>query len=291
MQRITPFLWFDNEAENAARLYTSLFHDSKFVSIRRYGDAGPGPKGQVVTLTFQIAGLSVIALNGGPAFHFTPSASFFVTCKSEKEIDALWNKLSEGGKVLMGLQKYQFSEKFGWVVDRYGLSWQMTLAGTQTKVTPFLTFADKQYGKAEEAFVYWSALFKHSKVGQIMRYGPGQQEPEGAVMNGRFILAGQEFMAMDSNRLHGFTFNEAFSLFVDCKTQEEVDRLWEKLSDGGEKGQCGWLKDRYGVSWQIVPSVLGELLGDKDATKSQKVMQAMMQMEKLDIRALREAAR
>jgi len=291
MQKITPFLWFDDQAEEAAKFYTSLFDNSRIEMIRRFGDAGPGPKSQVMTLTFQLAGLPIAALNGGPAHSFTPAVSFFASCRTEQQVDELWKKLSEGGQVLMDLQKYPFSEKFGWVSDRYGLSWQLTLAGTPTKITPFFLFVGKQHGKTEEALKYWGSLFEGSGVEQIMRYGPGQQEPEGTVMHARFTLAGQQFMAMDSNREHAFAFTEAVSFFVDCKTQAEVDRLWEKLSDGGEKGQCGWLKDRYGVSWQIVPSVLGELLGDKNAARSQKVMRAMLTMEKLDIKALQEAAR
>ncbi|MGA2763973.1 MAG: VOC family protein [Spirochaetia bacterium] len=290
MQKITPFLWFNDQAEDAAKFYVSLFDNSKVGNIRRFGDAGPGPKGKVMTLTFQLEGLGFMALNGGPQFAFTPAASLFVTCKSEREVEALWKKLSDRGTVLMELQKYPFSEKFGWVADRFGLSWQLTLAGGTTTITPFFMFVGKQHGRTEEAVKYWSSLFKSSGVGRIERYGAGEQGAEGTVKHARFTLAGQEFMAMDSNGEHSFTFNPAFSLFVDCKTQEEVDELWEKLSVGGAKGQCGWLEDTYGVSWQIVPSVLGELLGDKNPVVSKKVMQAMMEMKKLDIKGLQEAA-
>jgi predicted 3-demethylubiquinone-9 3-methyltransferase (glyoxalase superfamily) len=290
MRKITPFLWFDNQAEEAAKLYTSLFGNSKIGSVRRYGDAGPGPKGQVMTLTFQLEGLEIMALNGGPYHAFTPAASLFVTCKTEQEIGALWKKLSDGGKVLMELQKYPFSEKFGWLSDRFGLSWQLSLSpGRPSSVTPFFMFVGKQHGRAEEALKYWGSLFKGSDVSRIERYGAGEQGAAGTVKHARFTLAGQEFMAMDSNGDHAFTFTTAFSLFVDCKTQEEVDELWEKLSAGGSQGQCGWLEDRYGVSWQIVPSVLGELLGDKNPAKSQKVMHAMLTMKKLDIKGLQEA--
>jgi predicted 3-demethylubiquinone-9 3-methyltransferase (glyoxalase superfamily) len=290
MQKITPFLWFDNQAEEAVKFYTSLFESSKIGNVRRYGDAGPGPKGQVMTMTFQLAGLDFMALNGGPVFSFTPAVSFFVACRTEQEVDALWKGLSDGGKMLMQLQKYPFSEKFGWISDRYGLSWQLTLASQPTKIAPFFMFVGKQHGKTEEALKYWGSLFKSSSVSQIVRYGPGEQEPAGTVMHARFSLAGQEFMAMDSNREHNFSFNQAVSFYVDCKTQEEVDELWEKLSDGGKQGQCGWLEDRYGVSWQIIPSVLGELLGDKNLTRSQRVMQAMLKMKKLDVKGLQQAA-
>src|SRR5208337_4269581 len=125
MQKITPFLWFDTQAEEAANFYASLFDNSRIGSIRRYGDAGPGPKGAVMTMSFQLQGLSFMALNGGPQFAFTPAISFFVTCKTEQEVDALWKKLSDRGTVFMQLQKYPFSERFGWISDRFGLSWQL----------------------------------------------------------------------------------------------------------------------------------------------------------------------
>jgi predicted 3-demethylubiquinone-9 3-methyltransferase (glyoxalase superfamily) len=290
MQKITPFLWFDNQAEEAATLYASLFEHSKIGNIRRYGDAGPGPKGQVMTLSFQLAGLGFMALNGGPLFAFTPAISFFVSCSAEREIDALWDKLADGGQVFMELQKYPFSKKFGWARDRFGLTWQLNLTGSFSKITPFLMFVGTQHGRSEEAMKYWGTLFKDSRVDYVERFAEGEQGAQGTVKHARFMLAGQEFMAMDSNRNHSFAFNEAISLYVDCTTQSEVDELWEKLSEGGEKGQCGWLKDRFGVSWQIVPSVLGQLLADKDPLRASNVMQVMLKMKKLDIKTLQEAA-
>jgi predicted 3-demethylubiquinone-9 3-methyltransferase (glyoxalase superfamily) len=202
----------------------------------------------------------------------------------------LWKRLSDRGKVFMDLQKYPFSEKFGWVSDRFGLSWQLNLAGQPTKVTPFLMFVGTQHGRTEEAMKYWSSLFTGSGVEHVERYGAGEQGAGGTVKHARFRLAGQAFMAMDSNREHSFSFNPAVSFYVDCKTQEEVDELWGKLSQGGKMGQCGWLEDKYGVSWQIVPTVLGELLGDKNPLRSQSVMQALLKMKKLDIKGLQRAA-
>jgi predicted 3-demethylubiquinone-9 3-methyltransferase (glyoxalase superfamily) len=289
MQKISPFLWFDGQAEEAAKFYTSLFADSKILRTVRYGESGPGPKGTVMTVSFKLEGQEFVALNGGPQFTFTPALSFFVTCTSENEIDALWKNLSERGKVLMELQKYPFSEKFGWVSDRYGLSWQLNLAGNQKRITPFLMFVGKQHGKAEEAMSFYTSLFEHSSIDQVERYGAVEGETEGTVVHGKFSLAGQQFMAMDSNREHQFTFTPALSLFVACETQAEVDEFWEKLSSGGTKDQCGWLQDRYGVSWQVVPTVLIELLGDPDPVRAQKVMEAMLKMKKLDIKELQQA--
>jgi predicted 3-demethylubiquinone-9 3-methyltransferase (glyoxalase superfamily) len=151
------------------------------------------------------------------------------------------------------------------------------------KITPFLWFNDQ----AEEAMNYYTSIFRNSKVGSISRYGEEGPGPKGTVMSTTFQLAGQEFMALNGGPV--FTFTPAISFFVDCATQAEVDELWEKLSEGGEKQQCGWLKDKYGLSWQIVPSALGEMLQDKDAEKSRRVMNAMLQMEKIDIEGLKRA--
>ena len=151
------------------------------------------------------------------------------------------------------------------------------------KITPFLWFD----GKAEEATNFYTATFKNSKIVDIMRYGEAGPGPKGTVMSTTFELDGQEFIALNGGPMFGFS--PAISFFVHCGTQEEVDRLWEQLSAGGEKQKCGWLKDQFGVSWQVVPTVLGEMLRDKDAKRSARVMQAMMKMDKLDIAGLRRA--
>jgi predicted 3-demethylubiquinone-9 3-methyltransferase (glyoxalase superfamily) len=151
------------------------------------------------------------------------------------------------------------------------------------KITPFLWFD----GKAEEAMTFYVSVFKNSKVGRVMRYGSAGPGPKGKVMSVTFQLEGQEFFALNGGP--HFTFTPAISFFVNCETQQEVDELWEKLSAGGEKQKCGWLKDKYGLSWQIIPTVLGTLLQDKDAEKANRVMKAMLEMDKIDIERLREA--
>jgi predicted 3-demethylubiquinone-9 3-methyltransferase (glyoxalase superfamily) len=151
------------------------------------------------------------------------------------------------------------------------------------KITPFLWF-DHQ---AEEAMNFYTSIFKNSKILSVTRYGEAGPGPAGEVMTGTFELEGQEFMALNGGPDHNFT--DAISFFVDCKTQEEVDELWSRLTEGGEEGPCGWLKDKFGLSWQIIPTALGDMLGDPDPIKSQRVMQAMLQMKKIDIKALQEA--
>lgn len=151
------------------------------------------------------------------------------------------------------------------------------------KITPFLWF-DNQ---AEEAMNFYCSIFKNSKILSTSRYGEGGPAPAGTLMSGTFQLEGQEFMVLNAGPM--FKFNEAISLFVNCETQQEVDELWNKLTAGGEEGRCGWLKDKYGLSWQIIPTTLGKLLSDPDPEKSSRVMQAMLQMNKINIRALKDA--
>jgi len=286
MQKITPFLWFDDQAVEAAKFYTSLFPNSRIKTTLNYAWSDT-----LTTVDFQLAGLDITAMNAGPEFSFTPSTSFFVVCPTTDEVDRLYASLSEGGATLMPLQAYPFSERFAWVNDRYGLSWQLYYAEAELSITPFLMYVREQDGKAEEAINFYTSVFPDSAIEAVNYYGPGMDRPEDNVVHARFRLYGQPFMAMDGGTQHEFTFTEAFSLYVDCQTQEEVDELWEKLTDGGdEQAQaCGWLKDRYGVSWQIVPRILMELLQDEDPVKAGRVGEAMLQMKKIEIDELKRA--
>lgn len=298
-QRIVPHLWFDDRAEEAAGFYTSLFEDAAVGRTTRYGegyeDLGRSP-GSAMTVEFEIGGHRLVALNGGPQFSFTPAISLFVACETEAEVQEAWNALSEGGTAMMPLDAYEWSELYGWVQDRYGLTWQLSLgdpAEAGQKVIPFLMFVGDQHGRAEEAVTYYTSVFDDADVGGIDRYGPEEDEPEGTVKHARFRLEGQQFMAMESSFDHGFTFNEAVSLLVECRTQEEVDRYWDDLGRGGDPDarQCGWLKDRFGVSWQVCPAVLQQMLRDPDPAKVERVTEAFLPMEKLDIGALERAYR
>ena len=151
------------------------------------------------------------------------------------------------------------------------------------KITPFLWFD----GKAEEAAKFYTSIFKNSKIGRVSRYGEAGPGPKGAVMSATFELDGQEFIALNGGPQ--FAFSPAISFFVNCETQEELDEIWEKLCEGGKKNRCGWLQDKFGVSWQVIPTALGKLMSDPDPEKSGRVMRAMLQMEKIDIRALQQA--
>jgi predicted 3-demethylubiquinone-9 3-methyltransferase (glyoxalase superfamily) len=295
MQKITPFLWFDSQAEEAMNFYTAVFDNSKIVEINRYPEGpleGPmaGMEGKVLTGVFQLAGFQFMALDGGPQFKFTPAISFFVNCDTEAEIDALWAALSEGGEVAMPLQAYPFSPRFGWIQDKYGLSWQLNLGQSDTKITPFLLFVGDQNGQAETAVNDYTALFEDSGISHLMHFEAGDPiGVEGTVKQAAFTLHGQPFLAMDGGLVHDFTFTEAISFYVECDTQEEVDHFWHALSAHPEAEQCGWLKDKYGVSWQIIPTALGELMSDPDPEKSRRVTEAMLQMKKIEVAGLKQA--
>ncbi len=293
MQKITPFLWFDADAEQAAKFYVSLFKGSKITAKTLYGAAGPMPKGTVMTVAFELAGQGFTALNGGRVFAFTPAISFFVGCETKAELDALWKKLIDGGSALMELGAYPFAERYGWVQDRYGLSWQLILGKRSQKITPCLMFVGAQTGKAGEAMERYTSLFKDSRIVQVERYTKAEAKSggtEGGIKHAVFALAGQQFIAMDGGVAHRFAFNEAVSLVVNCETQGEIDALWKRLTaKGGEEGECGWLKDAYGVSWQVVPATLPALLDAKEPARADRVIRAIMGMRKLDIAALERA--
>ncbi|MEZ4630270.1 MAG: VOC family protein [Deinococcales bacterium] len=285
MQKIMPFLWFDTQAEEAINFYLPLFKDSSIQSISRYGDNMPLAKGTAMTVNFRLEGLDFIALNGGPQFKFNPSISFFVTLESETELDALWQGLSENATTLMPLQNYPWSAKYGWLNDKYGLSWQINLGKPKDSggtIVPSLLFVGEQFGKAEEAMKLYMGLFGGSSLTHIMHN-------KNSVQHAQFKLAEQSFMAMDSNAQHNFAFNEAISFFVNCDDQAEVDHFWHALSAHPKAEQCGWLKDKYGISWQIIPKTLMELMGDPDRSKAARVTQAMLGMKKIDIAGLRQA--
>ena len=287
MQKITPHLWFDREALEAAGFYISVFKDSTQNSTTKLHGT---PSGRVDIVSIDLMGQEFTLISAGPFFKFNPSVSFLVACREKSDVDMLWEKLSEGGSALMELGEYPFSERYGWVQDRYGLSWQIMFMGgydIKQNITPTLMFTDKQWGKAEDAINFYASVFRDSEVGDILRYRKGE-EPDRVrtIKHASFRLGGMEFAAMDSARVHDFAFNEAISFVVHCETQDEIDYYWERLSADPQAEQCGWLKDRYGVSWQIVPTILEQMLRDQDEEKVARVTRAFLEMKKFDIEAL-----
>jgi predicted 3-demethylubiquinone-9 3-methyltransferase (glyoxalase superfamily) len=296
MQKITPHLWFDKEAREAAEFYASLFPDSKVTNVTTLHDT---PSGDTDIVSFELAGQSFMAISAGPTFKINPSVSFFVNFDPSRDedarrnLDTLWERLSEGGTALMPLDKYPFSEHYGWIQDKYGLSWQLILTDPAGEERPFivpsLMFVGDAAGRAEEAIKHYLSVFKDSKLGALVRYGPEQEtDPEGTVMFADFMLEGQWFAAMDSAYEHQFAFSEAISFLVECDSQQEMDYYWERLSAVPEAEQCGWLKDKFGVSWQISSSALHHMLSEGTRDQVDRVTQAFLPMKKLEVAELQK---
>lgn len=276
---IHPCIWYNGNAKEAANFYCGLFSNSRITADTP------------MVVNFELEGQKFMGLNGGPKFSPNPSISFFVIGETNEEINTLWQSLSDGGLVMMPLNKYDWSEYYGFVQDRFGLSWQLMkgkYSDVNQKITPCFLFTNAQYGKAEEAVRYYTGLFPHSSISGILLYGEGETQAAGKVKHSQFILQEKVFMAMDGPGDHHFGFTEGLSFVVECNTQEEIDFYWNTLtSDGGQESMCGWLKDRFGVSWQIIPAHLGKLM--TDPARAGRVMQALLQMKKLNIEQLENA--
>lgn len=290
MQKITPHLWFDKEAKEAAEFYVSIFPNSKIKHTTILQDT---PSGMVDVVYFELMGLEFQAISAGPLFKFNPSVSFHVICKTKEEVDRYWKRLADGGQVLMELGEYPFSERYSWVQDKYGLSWQLLYSVDESedrKIKPAIMFVGELVGAAEEAVNFWISVFQDGKINAIERYGKGEQpEQEGTVRYASFSLFNQEFVIIESALGHKFELNEAISFIVNCETQAEIDKYWHMLSAVSEAEQCGWLKDKYGLSWQIVPVVMDEMMRSGDREKVNRVTQAFLPMKKLDLATLQAA--
>ncbi|GIW27237.1 MAG: VOC family protein [Meiothermus sp.] len=296
MFKIVPNLWFDKEAEEAARFYCDAIPGSRINSLVVLRDT---PSGDCDLVSFELAGQPFMAISAGPFFKLNPSTSFILSFnpsqgRTQADLEALWNKLLPGGSVLMPLQAYPFAPLYGWIQDRYGLSWQLILSDPGGEARPFITpallFVGEVCGKAEEAQDFYTSVFPNARRGATMRYPAGMApEREGTLMYSEFMLEGQWFAAMDSAYPHNFAFNEAISFMIYCDTQAEIDHYWTKLSAVPEAEQCGWLKDRYGLSWQVVPRALEQMLQDPDPERVNRVNQAVLQMKKLDLAELQKA--
>lgn len=296
-QRIVPHLWYNNDAREAAGFYISIFPDSKITNVTTLHDT---PSGNCDIVSFEIWGQEFVAMSAGSFFKFNPSVSFIVNFdpsrekNAERRINEVWNRLSVGGTVLMPLDKYSFSERYGWIQDKYGLSWQLILTKSEGEarptIVPSFLFVGDQCGKAEEAISSYLAVFGDSKQGSIARYPKGMEpDKEGTTMFADFMLENQWFAAMDSAHEHKFNFNEAISFMVYCDTQEEIDYYWGKLSAVPEAERCGWLKDNYGVSWQIVPREMDEILRKGTSEQIECISKAFLKMKKFDLAELRKA--
>lgn len=290
MQKIVPHLWYDKEAKEAAKFYISLFDQSRLLNATILENT---PSGDAEIISFELAGQEFKAISAGPFFQFNPSVSLMVACDSEEEVNTKWAALVAGGSELMPLGEYPFSKRYSWLQDRYGLSWQLMLTDSGNpvqKITPNLLFSNEACGKAEEAVNYYAEIFENAEIGLISKYGPGEAMSVKAIVNyAAFKLCGVNFSAMDNGFDVDFSFNEAVSFIVNCKGQKEIDYYWDRLSAVPEAEQCGWLKDKFGVSWQIVPESMNELLFNGSRDEIRRITEAFLKMKKFDLAALEKA--
>lgn len=297
MKKITPHLWFNSEAKEAAEFYTTVFPRSSITHISTIHDT---PSGDCDIVSFEIAEQPFMAISAGPLFTINPAISFIVNfdpsqiSEAREQLQSTWEKLSEGGNVLMPLQTYPFSELFGWVQDAFGVSWQLMLTNPTGEARPFivphLLFTKAVAGKAEEAIDFYCSVFKDGHKGMIMHYpADAGGEQEGSLMFGEFSIRDTWLSAMDSNGPHDFTFTEAVSLLIPCQDQAEMNYYYEHLSAVKEAEQCGWIKDKYGVSWQVWPTRMAEMMAEGTKEQIDRVTQAFLPMKRFDLAALERA--
>lgn len=303
MKQITPHLWFDSQAVEATTFYTSLFPHSKITHTSTIKNT---PSGDCDIVSFELSGQPFMAISAGPYFNINSSISFFLNFDPSKDsqakehLESTWEKLSDGGNVMMPLQEYPFSKLYGWVQDKYGVSWQLILTNPEGDERPFivpcLLFSRDVTNKAEEAEMFYQSVFKQApsagevKQGILARYpedtGPAKK---GSLMYSDFMIENTWFAAMDSGVQMPDTFNEAVSLMISCDSQEEIDYYWEKLSAVPESEQCGWLKDKYGVSWQVTSTKMEEMMSNGTPEQVDRVTKCFLQMKKFDLAKLQDA--
>lgn len=286
--QLTPHLWFEKEAAEPVNFYLSLFENSRIIDHNKVN----APFGLMDVISFELWGSPFLAMNAGPRSPFNQAVSFFVYCGSEEKIDRLYAKLCEGGTVMMPLDKYDWTSKYAWVQDKYGISWQLDIDDikTEQKIVPALMFANEKGGRVKEAIDLYTAVFPDSRILMEYPFPPGFNMPEGSIMFSQIKINGNIMNCMGSHMPHHFDFNESISFMITCDEQDQIDHYWNSLSgNGGEESYCGWLKDRFGVSWQVTPADMGKMMGGADKEGSRRAFQAMLQMRKFDLALLRSA--
>jgi predicted 3-demethylubiquinone-9 3-methyltransferase (glyoxalase superfamily) len=295
MQRITPNVWFNGTAAEATAFYASVLPGGRVTHTDYYPTEGLPDfqkhlAGKELVVEFEVAGYRFMGINAGPEFPVNPAISFMlnfdpsVDDAARAHLDEIWTALAEGGRVLMPLDSYDFSPRYGWVQDRYGVTWQLMLTNPEGEPRPFvipcLTFGDVAQNRAGEAVAYYTSVFPGTRAGTLATYSEAVGTADaGSVMFADLEVLGQWFAFMDAASPQDFTFTPGVSLMVECADQAEIDRYWDALSAVPEAEQCGWCTDRFGVSWQIVPSGMSEYLGKPGAYEK------MLSMKKIDLAA------
>lgn len=275
--KIYQCLWFEGNAKEAAEFYIKTFGDGKITVDTQ------------MVVNFELSGQKFMGLNGGPEFTPTPATSFMAVLENEEELEKIWNQLTDGGSILMPLDKYDWSEKYGWVQDQFGISWQLMLGNLKDvhgqKFVPTLMFSGKNQGKAEEAMNFYVSLFNNTNIDGVMPYESG--EMKGQLNHAQFKLENQVFAVMDSGIPQNFTFTEGISNVIEANTQAEIDHFWNAFAKDGKASMCGWVQDQFGVWWQIFPSLVEETMVNPD--KFPKGMEAVLKMNKFDLAAYKKA--
>jgi predicted 3-demethylubiquinone-9 3-methyltransferase (glyoxalase superfamily) len=275
-EKTYPCLWFDGQAKAAAQFYCSIFPESSIIQE------------SPMVVNWVLNGQRFMGLNGGPMFQLNASISVFANFDNQANLDAAWNQLIEGGSALMPIDKYPWSERYGWLKDKFGLTWQLMLSDNNL-LLPSMLFSNTQFGNAQSAMQLYHTIFPSSGIDITELYGPENPDQAGKLMFGQMHVMNNPLILMDGPGDHYFQFNEAFSFVVECANQAEIDQYWNSLiADGGQESMCGWLKDRFGVSWQIIPAALSKLMSHSN--NGQKVMEALLKMRKLIIADLEAAA-
>jgi predicted 3-demethylubiquinone-9 3-methyltransferase (glyoxalase superfamily) len=277
MHPIYPCFWLNGTAPQAAQFYLQAFPDARVVSENP------------MVVQLEIRGHKIMLLNGGPMYQANAAISNFVYCGSDEEIDRLYAALLPGATVFMPLGEYPWTRRYAWIVDQFGIAWQLDVdpIRSEQKIVPALLYSQPQGHAVAEAVRHYTRIFEPSKVLMESPYAPGSGMPDGALLFAQFKLGPSIFNAMSSTQTHEFQFSPGNSLVVECDTQQQIDHYWTELGAGGHYQMCGWLVDRYGVSWQIIPAVLPQLMADP--AKRDRVVEAFMKMQKFDITALLSA--
>lgn len=289
-RKIVPHLWYDTQAREAADWYCSIFPDARITHITPLHDT---PSGDAEVVNFILAGQPFMAISAGPHFSFNPSISFMVNCSTADEVDRLWDALSaDARQVLFPLDAYPWSPRYGWLADKYGLNWQIIrVSAIKQKIMPCCLFVGDVFGRAEEALHFYQTVFTHHQIGELYRFSDMQDNsaPGMAIAYVDIQLEDLWMVLMDGPGEHHYAFNEAISFVVHADTQQEIDSYWQKLSAIPEAEQCGWCKDKFGISWQVVPTVLDEMMRKGNAEQIRRLTRAFLQMKKMDIEALQKA--
>lgn len=274
---IYPCLWFNNNAAEAAGYYCSVFEDSELV------------KETPMVSTFVLNGTKFMGLNGGPMHNVNSSISYFVYCGGEKEINRLFKALSKNGRVIFPLDTYAWADKYAWVVDQFGVNWQLDgdPINNDQKIVPTLLFGNEKMTEVKNAVSHYTSIFKNSKILLEAPFADTANLPKGSLLFAQFKLNDFIFNAMSSPKKLDYDFSPGNSFIIECETQAEIYYYWEKLGLDRRYDKCGWLADKYGVSWQIIPTVLSELMEDPE--RGPRVVQEFLKMQKFDIETLKNA--